>query len=171
MKINKFGQVTVTEHEAFEALYSGKISTLDHIFIDGDISKYNTARVANADNIPELLIQNTSELDIEMFDEANRCDWFMPNEYNSFPLVDWLYDQCNTPEEHDRVTEELKLFIHHNLFDLLFYLKFLVDTIKKNKIVCGVGRGSCVSSFILYLIGVHGVNPLRFNLDIHEFLK
>jgi DNA polymerase III alpha subunit len=42
---------------------------------------------------------------------------------------------------------------------------------RKNKIVWGVGRGSSVASYVLFLIGIHKVNSLKYNLDIKEFLK
>jgi len=57
------------------------------------------------------------------------------------------------------------------MFDLLIYLKYLVDTLRSQNIVWGVGRGSSVASYCLYLIGVHKVNSMQYNLDIHEFLK
>jgi DNA polymerase III alpha subunit len=53
----------------------------------------------------------------------------------------------------------------------LFYLKYLVDTLRENKILWGVGRGSSVASYVLYLIGVHKIDSLKYNLDIAEFLK
>jgi DNA polymerase III alpha subunit len=55
--------------------------------------------------------------------------------------------------------------------DLLKYLKYLVDTMRENKIVWGVGRGSSVASYALYLIGVHKVDSIKYQLDINEFLK
>jgi DNA polymerase III alpha subunit len=57
------------------------------------------------------------------------------------------------------------------MFDLLFYLKYLVDTLRENKVLWGVGRGSSVASYVLYLIGVHKIDSLKYNLDIAEFLK
>jgi DNA polymerase III alpha subunit len=57
------------------------------------------------------------------------------------------------------------------MFDLLFYLKYLVDTMRENKIVWGVGRGSSVASYVLYLIGVHKIDSIKYELDINEFLK
>jgi DNA polymerase III alpha subunit len=42
---------------------------------------------------------------------------------------------------------------------------------RDNNIVWGVGRGSSVSSYVLYLLGVHRVNSLYYDLDIHEFLR
>ena len=50
-------------------------------------------------------------------------------------------------------------------------LKYLVDTMRENNVVWGVGRGSSVASYILYLLGVHKVDSIKYGLDIHEFLK
>jgi DNA polymerase III alpha subunit len=153
-------------------LYAGKIKTLDNILVNGDVAQYNRSRLLNADRIPELIVsEDLSDTSIELFDEANQCDWFMPEEYQSFPIVDWLYEQCSTKQERDRVDAELILFVQHGMFDLLFYLKYLVDTMRENKIVWGVGRGSSVASYVLYLMGVHRINSIKYNLDINEFLK
>jgi DNA polymerase III alpha subunit len=74
-------------------------------------------------------------------------------------------------EQKVRVTEELTLFAQHNMIPLLKYLKYLVDTMRKNNIVWGVGRGSSVASYCLYLIGVHKIDSIKYSLDIKEFLK
>lgn len=173
MKINNYSEVEISESEAFDALYSGKISTLDNVHIDSDnaIAQYNSARNLNADCIAELKKIIHDEFDsVELFDKANQCNWFMPDNY--FPnLVEHLYGLCKTDLEKNRVTVELELFIQHNMFDLLFYLKYLVDTMRENKIVWGVGRGSSVASYVLYLLGVHKIDSIKYDLDIHEFLK
>lgn len=171
MKIDNYGRVSITEQEAFNALYTGKIKNLSGITIDGNIDVYNTARLKNADSIPELKPEENLEfVDKKFFDESNQCNWFMPEEY--YPnLVEMLYGLCNTDEQRDRVTKELELFIQHGMFDLLFYLKYLVDTMKENNIVWGVGRGSSVASYVLFLMGIHKIDSIKYNLDIHEFLK
>jgi DNA polymerase III alpha subunit len=172
VNIDKYGQVSISEQEAFEALYSGKVKTLDSVRVNGDITQYNQARLLNADRIPELKVpEDLSDISIEFFDESNQCDWFMPEDANKFPIVEWLYEQCTNETERTRVDKELELFIQHGMFDLLFYLKYLVDTMRENKIVWGVGRGSSVASYVLYLIGVHRINSIKYNLDINEFLK
>ena len=63
------------------------------------------------------------------------------------------------------------LFESRNLIPVLQYIKYLVDTMRENKIVWGIGRGSSLASFVLFLIGINKVNPLLHNLDIHEFLR
>lgn len=169
---DKYGRVSITEQEAFEGLYTGKIISLDDVIVEGNIDRYNSARSVNADRIPELCKQeNLDGVDIKMFDESNQCDWFMPEEYQSFPIVEWLLEQCKTDLEKDRVEQELRLFIQHGMFDLLFYLKYLVDTMREHNVLWGVGRGSSVASYVLYLIGVHKINSIKYDLDIHEFLK
>lgn len=172
MKIDNYGQVSITEQEAFEAIYSGKLTSLEGIVVEGDIDSYNQARLQNADRIPELILPNDlAGISVESFDKSNQHNWFMPKEYYDFEIVGYLLDKTNNETEYQRVVTELELFIQHDMLDLLKYLKYLVDTMRKNNIVWGVGRGSSVASYILYLLGVHKINSIKYNLDIEEFLK
>lgn len=171
MKIDNYGRVSITEQEAFDAVYSGKLTSLEDVIIDGDIQRFNLARQTNADKLPILnLPEDLKDISIKFFDESNQCTWFMPEDYCP-NLVEMLYGLCETDEQKDRVTKELELFIQHGMFDLLFYLKYLVDTMRENNVVWGVGRGSSVASYVLYLIGVHKIDSIKYELDIHEFLK
>jgi DNA polymerase III alpha subunit len=63
------------------------------------------------------------------------------------------------------------MFRARNLFPVLQLLIYIVDTMRKHNIVWGVGRGSSVASYCLYLIGVHKIDSLKYNLNIREFLK
>ena len=74
-------------------------------------------------------------------------------------------------DRRERVNYEMELYRKFNLYTVLRYLIYLVDTMRKNNVVWGVGRGSSVSSYVLYLIGVHKVNSIKYGLDIHEFLR
>ena len=173
MNVNKFGQVTVSSDEAFQALYNGEVQDFSNLFLSDaeELAQFNQALKSNADQISPLSILKDFEDSLAMFDEANRCDWFMPKEYLDFPMHQWLLDQCNTQIEKDRVDQEISLFIQHNMYDVLFYLKYLIDTMRKHNIVWGVGRGSSVASYVLYLLGIHKVDSIKYELDIHEFLK
>jgi DNA polymerase III alpha subunit len=172
MNINEYGAVFVEPDELFEHLYSGKIKSLKNLYLDKNtVVQFNQALDLNRDNLIPLQEWTEPEETLEFFDEANQCTWFMPEECNKFPIHQWLIDQCKTEEEHARVDKELLLFIQYGMFDLLFYLKYLVDTMRENKIVWGVGRGSSVASYILFLIGVHKIDSIKYNLDINEFLK
>ena len=63
------------------------------------------------------------------------------------------------------------MFEERNLFPVIQILIYIIETMRKHKLVWGVGRGSSVASYVLYLIGAHKVNSLTYNLDIEEFLK
>lgn len=174
MRSDKFGQVILNADDAFNALYSGKIGLFHSTLFEPsqDIEKFNHAVKINYDNFKQIsTYKEDPNLSKELFDESNQCDWFMPKEYQSFPMEQWLLDQCRTEQEKNRVHEELTLFIQHGMFDVLFYLKYLIDTMRENHIVWGVGRGSSVASYVLFLIGVHKVDSIKYKLDINEFLK
>jgi len=173
MKINHYGQVTVSEAEIFDALYSGNIHNIENVYISSNeiVDTFNQARQTNGDPFAELTSLIEPNVSLEEFDKINQKNWFMPDEYRTYDIVDWLYCECRTIEEKERVTEELKLFAQHNMIDLLKYLKYLVDTMKKNNVVWGVGRGSSVASYCLYLLEVHRINSIKYKLDIREFLK
>ena len=95
----------------------------------------------------------------------------MPDEYKQLDIAQWLLDQCQTDAELQRIGEELLLYQERDLFDLLRYLKFLVDIMRKHNLIWGVGRGSSVASYVLYLLGVHRIDSLYYNLDPAEFLR
>jgi DNA polymerase III alpha subunit len=172
MKINSYGQVEITADEAFQSLYSGKINNLKNVYVeDKDRTRFNKARDLNGDRFPELEILVLPDITLEEYDKMNQQNWFMPKEYYNFEIVEYLLDKTTNEEEYQRVVTELELFTQHNMIDLLKYIKYLVDTMRKNNIVWGVGRGSSVASYVLYLIGVHKVDSIKYALDIKEFLK
>ena len=172
MKINEYGAVILTAEELFDNLYSGKLKSFTNIFTDSATAdQFNQCIGINKDDFKKLSVFKKPDEDIKLFDEANQCTWFMPDQYQSFPIVHWLHSKCQTDEQVKRVDQELELFIQHGMFDLLFYLKYLVDTMREHNVVWGVGRGSSVSSYVLYLLGIHKIDSIKYELDINEFLK
>lgn len=171
MKIDQFGRVELSEKEAFDLLYSKKINKLEELFFDEEtVQKFNNSLDINKDSFGKINSIPKNTQDIESFDKKNQNLWFCPENY-SFNLVEYLYNLCKNSQERDRVDLELNLYIKHNMIGLLYYLKYLVDTMRENNIVWGIGRGSSVSSFILYLIGIHKINSIEYELDINEFLQ
>ena len=171
MKIDEYGAVFLTADELFNSIYSGKIKDFQNLYIDdAAASQFNNSKNINRDAISSIDVYQKPTQSANDVDQLNQQDWFMP--YNYCPdLIQQLYAMCVTNEQKDRVSEELELFIQHNMLDLLYYLKYLVDTMREHKIVWGVGRGSSVASYCLYLIGIHKIDSLKYNLDIKEFLK
>jgi DNA polymerase III alpha subunit len=108
---------------------------------------------------------------VEEFDKVLQTNWRMPKEYKELDIAAYVLGLCKEEHELQRVGEELILYQERDLFDLLRYLKYLIDTLRKNNIVWGVGRGSSVASYVLFLIGAHKIDSLYYNLNIDEFLK
>jgi DNA polymerase III alpha subunit len=104
-------------------------------------------------------------------EKIDTTHWFIPYEYKTMDILDWLYQRCPTPETRERVVEELRLFAKHDMIAVLKTMKYLVDTLRSNNIVWGVGRGSSVASYVLFLIGVHKIDSVKYNLPIDEFFK
>ena len=172
MKIDDYGQVVLTTDDLIQGLYSGKITNLTDIVLNDleEITRFQNAVKRNYNKFQSISQYQLPNVTINQFDSELQKHWFMPKDY--YPnLIEMLYDLCATDEQKDRVNEELELFIQHGMLDLLFYLKYLVDTMRSNNIVWGVGRGSSVASYVLYLLGVHKVDSIKYGLDIREFLK
>ena len=75
------------------------------------------------------------------------------------------------PDEIGRVEMELGMYKERGLYPILQLLVYIIDTMRQNNLVWGVGRGSSVSSYLLYILGVHKVDSHKYELDIKEFLK
>ena len=97
--------------------------------------------------------------------------WFVPEEYRTMDIIDWLYHRCPTPEIRERVVQELRLFAKHDMIPMLKTMKYVVDTLRANNIVWGVGRGSSVACYVLHIIGVHKIDSVKYNIPIEEFFK
>jgi DNA polymerase III alpha subunit len=102
--------------------------------------------------------------------EIDTNDWFIPEEYKNIDIEKFLVDQCPT-ENYHRLIEELQLYKNRNMIPVLQQMKYIVDTLRLHGVVWGVGRGSSVASYVLYLIGVHKIDSVKYNLPIEEFFK
>lgn len=173
MKLDDYGQVILDEQDIITGIYSGQIASLKNLNIEDKqlVDQFNNSVETNADPLELAHAYVRPSLTLEQFDKHNQSQWFIPDSYKNFDIVNWLFDQCQTTEEKDRVAEELELFAQSQMIEVLQCLKYLVDFMRENKIVWGLGRGSSVSSYCLYLIGVHKINSLKYLLDIKEFLK
>ena len=97
-------------------------------------------------------------------------EWFIPKEYQHMDIEEFLVSHC-PKQNYDRLIQELDLYKSHNLLPVLRAMKYIVDTLRNNNIVWGVGRGSSVASYVLFIIGVHKIDSVKYNLPINEFFK
>lgn len=170
MKYDKYGRTYTTSNELCELLYKNPDLDLSRFHVE-DPQEFNKSKHELHAEVPNLLGYVELAESVELFDSRWQNKWHMPDEYKNLDIAAYVLSLCKEEYELQRVGEELLLFQERNLFDLLRYLKYLVDTLRENNIVWGVGRGSSVASYVLFLLGVHKINSLFYNLDIGEFLK
>jgi len=172
MLIDDYGHVGYTEKELIAELRKNPKAPIDGCFLIG-AELYDHAIEVNFSDLPPIKDWNTIDRTVLVFEyhATRNRHWFMPEEYKNFDIAKYLLMQCNGEAELQRMGEELLMYADRELFPFLCYLKYMVDTLHKHKVVLGLGRGSSVASFALYKLGVHKVNSLEYDLDIHEFLK
>jgi len=150
------------EQIGIEALYRQKpINSIP--FVSEVVQQYN--QYADELDLPEIsdFIDYSKEFNI-------------PQHYKELDVEEYIKGLIPTSGQDvniitARVEQELAEFKARNLFPVLQLLIYIVDTLRKHSLVWGVGRGSSVASYCLYLIGVHKIDSIKYNLDIREFLK
>lgn len=170
MKYDKCGIAYATTEEICELLYQNPTVDISKVYVE-DPAIFNNAVNTLYPSFEKLKKYDLHDVDVVGFDYKMQQEWHMPIEYYNMDIAQWLLDHCSTQEELQRVGQELLLYQERDLFPLLKQLKYIIDTWRKNDIVWGVGRGSSVASYVLYLIGVHKINSIYYDLDIHEFLR
>jgi hypothetical protein len=170
MKQNKFGELIFAEDDVVDLVMQGFDATIfDRMIVDESVG---------LDRMPDFLDlapgfqqQRFHSCSVPDWHRQNQQEWHMPEEYKTLDIAAHVLGLCDSEAELQRCGAELLLYQERNLFNLLRYLTYLVDTMRSNNIVWGVGRGSSVASFVLYKLGVHRIDSLHYNLDIQEFLR
>jgi DNA polymerase III alpha subunit len=153
---------TTTEQQGIELLYRNK-DINDIVFENA--TQFN---------------QFADELDIEqLILEANWSqDFNIPQHYKDIDVEEYVrrlipngVDRTDNAATSQRVEMELSLYKARNLYSILQLMIYIVDMMRKNSLVWGVGRGSSVASYVLFLIGIHKIDSIKYNLNIEEFLK
>ena len=174
LKTDSLGIPRFTSRNLVDLIYTGELDKCHVVLCDpsDDVERFN--EIMEEQGLPTLQKYIPLDVDQKTFDGVCQSEWFMPDEYKNISdkeLFHILIGNCTTTDEADRVIEEYDAYKEKGLMNLLKFMIYLVDYMRKNNIVWGVGRGSSVSSYILYLIGVHKVDSLKYNLDWREFLR
>jgi DNA polymerase III alpha subunit len=173
MTTNQFGEIILDQNDVFDLVMQGRdINTLKNIVVDQSVDIETMAYYI--ENVPAFVPYNfphNSDMQVPDYDALLQKNWHMPNEYKQLDIAEYILGLCQSEAELQRVGEELLLFQERNMFDLLRYLKYLVDVLRKNRVIWGVGRGSSVASYVLYLMGVHRIDSMFYDLNPREFLR
>ena len=156
-------------------LSHGPLSNLCVDELTDEIKKYNTL----VNKGQQIVVKE----ELREFDYS----WNIPEQFKNLDVKEYvtekLYqefsDNCWLEEDNEkelsirttRVLQELQEYTHLGLNEVLRTIIYIINTLEDKEIVWGVGRGSSVSSYVLYLIGVHDVDSVEFDLDFRDFLR
>jgi DNA polymerase III alpha subunit len=170
MTSDQYGQLIYSDADIIDFVMQGRsITDLDQLIVDHSVNLNQLAAVL--ESVPNFVEYQPLTETVEEFDQKLQSHWHMPKEYQDLDIAAHVLSLCDTQAELQRCGEELLLYQERGLFDLLRYLKYLVDTMTTHGVIWGVGRGSSVASHVLYLLKVHRINSMYYNLDIREFLR
>ena len=172
MEQNKHGEMIFSQDDICNLLMQGHdLAAFEGMFVD----RINLEDMSHVlDNVPAFVEYDRmcqEDLTTEAYDHRCQNTWFMPVEYKELDIAAHVLNLCETDAELQRAAEELLLYQERDLFNLLRYLKYLVDVMTQNNCIWGVGRGSSTASYVLYLLGVHRINSMFYDLDPREFLR
>ena len=171
MKQNNHGEMIFDEQDICDLLMQGrKPTSIKGMLVDDSVNiEY---AIQYVETYPDL-IQYVGQEGIltNVFDKQAQACWHMPEEYKQLDIAEYVLSLCNSEAELQRCGEELLLYQERDLFNLLRYLKYLVDIMTENRVIWGVGRGSSVASYVLYKLGVHRIDSMYYKLDVGEFLR
>lgn len=171
IKTDKYGNAMLSINEGKKALLHGM--DIDFAIFDElkevDFFNHNSEQILGRRIVirPPL----AEDIDMQVYHDVCAADWHIPESYKNTDIKEFLLLLCDTKIESERVEMEYAMFEERGLVPLLQFLFFIVDYMRKYEIVWGVGRGSSVASYCLYLLGVHKVDSIKYDLPIEEFLK
>lgn len=138
---------------------------------DEDIRLFNGA-VADHDQIKEYANEPVKL----------KFDWQLPPEYFDLNVEEHVsvvfgerlsalaYSSTQVEAAINRVAQELAEFDRRGLTNLLRTIIYVLDKFKETGQVYGVGRGSSCASFVLFLLGLHVVDPIKYDIPLEEFM-
>lgn len=173
MQTNQYGEIVLDEADLCSLVMQGRdFNDLKQVTVAPAIDLESVIHVLED---PGALITWTFPQDgtvsVPDYDALQQSKWHMPEQYRNMDIAAHVLGLCSDDAELQRCGHELMLYQERGLFDLLKYLTYLVTVMRDNQVIWGVGRGSSVASHVLYLLGVHRINSMFYDLDVAEFLR
>jgi len=134
-------------------------------------------------DIIEYNKHSTNKINTRVNDREIDPSWNIPNNILKIDLLDHILSKLDDElsennfskqeiiERENRVAMEYEIFTQHNFHSLLYTILYVINKFEESHTVWGVGRGSSTSSYILYLMGLHDVDSVLYELDFNEFIK
>lgn len=172
MRKTAYGELLFDEEDLFDFAMKGHtIWQWNDVLVENLNLVQTNEAILDRTAIASWQQQTANDLSVNDWHQLQQQQWHMPAQYKNTDIASHVLSLCHSQSQLQRCGQELLLYQERNLFDLLRYLRYLVDVMKQNNVIWGLGRGSSVSSYVLYLLEVHRIDSMYYDLDIHEFLR
>ncbi len=125
MKNNQFGEIILDETDLCDLVMQGRdVTSIPYITVDSSVSIERLVQHVNdPGSMVTWTVPETVDMSVQEFDARRQSQWFMPAEYQQLDIAEHVLGLCQTPEQLQRVGQELLMYESHDLLDLLRYLK------------------------------------------------
>jgi DNA polymerase III alpha subunit len=163
----------------YKLFYDGDIevsasSIVDFVMANGALPEGVYVDVIT-DEIKQFNRYSSAKLQVKTELNDLSLEWSIPEAYIKMDIESHIksipLDDDNIDLRIARRDKEIELFRKYGLEDILRLVVFIVDTLKEKNVVWGTGRGSSCSSYLFYIIGLHCVDVIKYDIPIHDFFK
>ena len=168
-RILRFDGISIVDPDSLiEAILAGvPLTRLRTTHITPDVTSFNS-KVKHDDKIK--LAEDSVNLSLR---------WQLPSKYVNLNIEGFILDKFQefgknlSTEDLEiaskRVLDELDEIDRRGLSNLFKTIVYVIDKFKEENVIWGVGRGSSCASYILFILGLHSVDCLRYEIDFNEF--
>lgn len=146
-------------------------AALEYLLENGELPTWmRVPNTTNSENYDYVYGTQHSISQIEEYDNEPVYPWTF-SDWDDLILLLVNDSRVSNEKYKDRLIMELEFFEKNHLMPFIYNLYALIQRFKQDGVVWGVGRGSSCASFVLYLMDVHSVDPVKYNIDFSEFSK
>lgn len=162
--VDDYGNVVFNEDGLTNLLLSGYIT-------DGVLTNIENVGVYNTYSAGKAIKYIEPTEDIKEYHYKRSKDLLIPEKYKKLNIREYVLSLCKTDVERHRINLECDLIDKHMMENFFRSMAYVVDRFRENNIVWGVGRGSSCASYVLYKLGVHKIDCIKYDIDCSEFFK
>ncbi len=152
-----------------------------HKFVSTYDIKYVDELTAEVEAFNKLVDNDQKIKKKTQCDQLPQVVWNIPQYYQDLDIIDYVstkhaeiverYDLDQIESREYRLAQEIYLYLESGLEYFVRAIIYIVETLQSNNQPYGVGRGSSVSSYLLFAIGMHDVDSYAYDLDVAEFIR
>ena len=174
-----------TQLETRELRYDGVAIVDPSIVVDALLRGVHPSKLRVTQHTPDTLLFNDNA-DAVLAVKAPEpvaldFSWQLPEPYLSMDLRSTIVDRAVVrllelnypPDVNERAThrimEEYEEIERRGMVEFFRTIIYIIDTFKKEGVVWGVGRGSSCASYILFILGLHSVDAVVYDVPLEEF--